>query len=90
VSTQLNATDIESKGSGARNVLPYIPFLLFAFGVVVRCVQYLHYRALFHDEAVLASNVLDRSFRDLFLPYGNSMAPERIWRLRRRHLLSAG
>ena len=60
-----------------RNSLPLmlLAFSLVLFGVVVRSVQYLHYRALFHDEAVLASNVLDRSFRELFLPYGDSMAP---------------
>ena len=53
----------------------YVPLLLIAFGAVVRIAQYLHYRALFHDEGVLASNVLDHSLKELFLPYGDSMAP---------------
>ena len=48
---------------------------LTAFAIIVRIAQFAHYRALFHDEALLASNVLDRSTRELFLPYGDSMAP---------------
>ena len=53
----------------------FVPLCLIALGAVVRIVQYIHYRALFHDEGVLASNVLDHSLKELFLPYGDSMAP---------------
>ncbi len=40
-----------------------------------RLSQYLHYRVLFHDECVLAANILKRSLVSLLGPYGDSMAP---------------
>ena len=71
----LDTTEHESDGDKTGAIFGYVAFALIAFGVVVRCVQYRHYRALFHDEAMLASNALDRSVRDLFLLYGDSMTP---------------
>lgn len=52
-----------------------VPLGLIVCGIVIRIAQYAHYRALFHDEGILASNALDLSLKELFLPYGNSMAP---------------
>lgn len=50
-------------------------WVLVAAGAVPRFAQYLHYRALSHDEAVLAHNLVTRPLGELFGPFGDSMAP---------------
>lgn len=43
-------------------------FLIIAFGTAVRLVQYFYNRSLWADEAVLALNIVNRSFFELFQP----------------------
>ena len=45
-----------------------ISFILIAFGTLVRLVQYLSNRSLWADEAVLALNIIDRSYAQLTQP----------------------
>lgn len=71
---------LESKNTSAdedrsQKYLGWVAGSLILFPLIARVAQYLHYRALFHDEAVLASKVVDRTFFDLLMPYGDSMAP---------------
>ncbi|RMG12211.1 MAG: hypothetical protein D6728_07075, partial [Cyanobacteria bacterium J055] len=49
---------------------------ILAFGVLVRLVQYFANRSLWADEAVLALNLIDRSYAELFQPLDyNQAAP---------------
>ena len=43
-----------------------LSYLIIAFGVAVRLVQYLSNRSLWADEAVLALNIVNRSYLELF------------------------
>lgn len=55
---------------------PKISMLVLAFGVLVRTVQYFANRSLWADEAVLALNLVDRSYSELFQPLDyNQAAP---------------
>lgn len=45
-----------------------LSWLLLAFGVLVRTVQYFYNRSLWADEAVLALNIVNRSYLELFEP----------------------
>ncbi|NEN92064.1 MAG: hypothetical protein F6K48_25425 [Okeania sp. SIO3H1] len=45
-----------------------LPYLIIAFGVAVRLVQYLSNRSLWADEAVLALNIVNRSYLELLQP----------------------
>jgi len=47
---------------------PILPYLIIAFGVAVRLVQYLSNRSLWADEAVLALNIINRSYLELLQP----------------------
>ncbi|MBC6474379.1 MAG: hypothetical protein GDA48_17475 [Hormoscilla sp. GM102CHS1] len=47
---------------------PILPYLIIAFGVAVRLVQYLSNRSLWADEAVLALNIVNRSYLELLQP----------------------
>jgi hypothetical protein len=62
-----------------RSSIPWQQFavmVLILFGVVLRIRQYLTGRSLWLDEAMLALNILQRNFADLFKPLGlNQAAP---------------
>jgi hypothetical protein len=45
-----------------------LSFFLIAFGTLVRLVQYLSNRSIWADEAVLALNIVNRSYGELTLP----------------------
>ena len=45
-----------------------MPFLLIASAIVLRLVQFLHHRSLWFDEALLALNILNRSYSSLIKP----------------------
>ncbi|NEO55368.1 MAG: hypothetical protein F6K54_21235 [Okeania sp. SIO3B5] len=45
---------------------PILSYIIIAFGVAVRLVQYLSNRSLWADEAVLALNIINRSYLELF------------------------
>lgn len=45
-----------------------LSYLIIAFGVAVRLVQYLSNRSLWADEAVLALNIVNRSYGELLQP----------------------
>ncbi|MEB3342156.1 glycosyltransferase family 39 protein [Okeania sp.] len=47
---------------------PILPYLIIAFGVAMRLIQYLSNRSLWADEAVLALNIVNRSYLELFQP----------------------
>jgi len=47
---------------------PILPYLIIAFGVAMRLIQYLANRSLWADEAVLALNIVNRSYLELFQP----------------------
>jgi len=47
---------------------PILPYLIIAFGVAVRLVEYLSNRSLWADEAVLALNIVNRSYLELLQP----------------------
>ncbi|NES06344.1 MAG: hypothetical protein F6K22_28120, partial [Okeania sp. SIO2F4] len=47
---------------------PILPFLIIAFGVAMRLIQYLANRSLWADEAVLALNIVNRSYLELLQP----------------------
>ena len=53
----------------------WLPWGVVALGLLPRLAQYVHYRALFHDEAVLANNIVNRPWGELFGPFQDSMAP---------------
>ncbi|MDE5108199.1 MAG: hypothetical protein O4808_14405, partial [Trichodesmium sp. St17_bin3_1_1] len=43
-------------------------YLIIAFGVALRLIQYLSNRSLWADEAVLALNIVNRSYLELMQP----------------------
>ncbi len=45
-----------------------IIWIIISFGIIVRLVQYLYNRSLWADEAVLALNIVNRSYLELFQP----------------------
>ncbi|MGD1701049.1 glycosyltransferase family 39 protein [Dapis sp. BLCC M229] len=45
-----------------------LPYLIIAFGVAMRLIQYLANRSLWADEAVLALNIVNRSYLELLQP----------------------
>ncbi|MGK7920254.1 MAG: glycosyltransferase family 39 protein [Trichodesmium sp.] len=45
-----------------------LPYLIIAFGVAMRLIQYLDNRSLWADEAVLALNIVNRSYLELLQP----------------------
>lgn len=47
---------------------PKLPLLIICFGILVRLVQYLFNRSLWADEAVLALNIVNRSYLELLQP----------------------
>ncbi|ABG51832.1 hypothetical protein Tery_2637 [Trichodesmium erythraeum IMS101] len=47
---------------------PTLPYLIIAFGVAMRFIQYLSNRSLWADEAVLALNIVNRSYLELMQP----------------------
>ncbi|MGD1809506.1 glycosyltransferase family 39 protein [Dapis sp. BLCC M126] len=47
---------------------PILPYLIIAFGVAMRLIQYLANRSLWADEAVLSLNIVNRSYLELFQP----------------------
>ncbi len=47
---------------------PILPYLIIAFGIAIRLIQYLANRSLWADEAVLALNIVNRSYLELLQP----------------------
>ena len=47
--------------------LSKLPYTIIGFGIFVRLVQYLFNRSLWHDEAALALNIVNRSYLELSL-----------------------
>ncbi len=47
---------------------PILPYVIIAFGVAMRLIQYLFNRSLWADEAVLALNIVNRSYLELLQP----------------------
>ena len=47
---------------------PKLPLIIIGFGILVRLVQYLFNRSLWADEAVLALNIVNRSYLELLQP----------------------
>ena len=47
---------------------PILPYLIIAFGIAMRLIQYLANRSLWADEAVLALNIVNRSYLELLQP----------------------
>ena len=47
---------------------PILPYLIIAFGVAMRFIQYLSNRSIWADEAVLALNIVNRSYLELMQP----------------------
>ncbi|MGD1715885.1 glycosyltransferase family 39 protein [Dapis sp. BLCC M172] len=47
---------------------PILPYLIIAFGVAMRLIQYLANRSLWADEAVLALNIVNGSYLELLQP----------------------
>ena len=45
-----------------------VPYIIIAFGVALRCIQYFSNRSLWADEAVLALNIINRSYLELMQP----------------------
>jgi hypothetical protein len=45
-----------------------LPYTIIGFGILVRLVQYLFNRSLWHDEAALALNIVNRSYLELLQP----------------------
>ncbi|WP_293143596.1 glycosyltransferase family 39 protein [Okeania sp. SIO3I5] len=45
-----------------------MPYLIIAFGIAMRLIQYLANRSLWADEAVLALNIVNRSYLELLQP----------------------
>lgn len=48
--------------------LSKLPYTIIGFGIFVRLVQYLFNRSLWHDEAALALNIVNRSYLELLQP----------------------
>lgn len=63
------------------NRLRYLSFSLVAFGIIVRLAQYFSKRSLWHDEAGLALNILNRSYLELLgtLDNNQSAPPLFLW-----------
>jgi hypothetical protein len=49
-----------------------LPLLLIAWGILLRLGQYLHHRSLWFDEALIALNLLGRSYSGLLRPLDNN------------------
>lgn len=47
---------------------PKLAWIIIGFGILVRVVQYLYNRSLWADEAVLALNIVNRSYLELLQP----------------------
>ncbi len=47
---------------------PILPYLIITFGIAIRLIQYLANRSLWADEAVLALNIVNRSYLELLQP----------------------
>ena len=47
---------------------PKLAWIIVGFGILIRLVQYLYNRSLWADEAVLALNIVDRSYLGLLQP----------------------
>ena len=45
-----------------------ISLIIICFGILIRVIQYLYNRSLWADEAVLALNIVNRSYLELLLP----------------------
>jgi hypothetical protein len=45
-----------------------VPLLLASLGILLRVIQFLHHRSLWFDEALLALNLLNRSYSSLIKP----------------------
>lgn len=45
-----------------------LSWIIISFGIAIRLVQYLHNRSLWADEAVLALNIVNRSYLELLQP----------------------
>src|SRR5215813_4756091 len=45
-----------------------VPLLLASLGILLRLIQFLHHRSLWFDEALLALNLLNRSYSSLIRP----------------------
>jgi hypothetical protein len=56
-------------------------WLILAAGLALRCYHYLRDPAMWHDEAALVLNVLDKSFRDLLGPlrFSEAAPPLFLW-----------
>ncbi len=48
--------------------LRILPWLIIAFGIILRLDQYLFNRSLWLDEAFFVNNIVDRTFFELFIP----------------------
>src|SRR5438876_3852759 len=62
--------EISSRGEFARRILGsrWLILLLVGFGILLRVTQYLANRSLWHDEALLALNLIDRSLSQATKP----------------------
>jgi hypothetical protein len=47
---------------------PKLTWIIIGFGILIRLIQYLYNRSLWADEAVLALNIVNRSYLELFQP----------------------
>ena len=47
---------------------PKIAWIIIGFGILIRLIQYLYNRSLWADEAVLALNIVNRSYLELLQP----------------------
>ncbi len=47
---------------------PKLAWIIISFGILIRLIQYLYNRSLWADEAVLALNIVNRSYLELFQP----------------------
>lgn len=50
------------------NLIIKISWLIISFGIMVRLIQYIYNRSLWADEAVLALNIINRSYLELTQP----------------------
>src|SRR5437660_1163195 len=63
-----NALATPSVATARWRSIVLIPWLLVLCGAVLRLAQYLHHRSLWFDEALLALNLLNRSYSQLVKP----------------------
>ena len=47
---------------------PKLAWIIIGFGILIRLIQYLYNRSLWADEAVLALNIVNRSYLELLQP----------------------